>query len=653
MKIIAPKTITSENLVSTTAESENHVTWEYQGISYPTEDQAIDIIAYGGDYIAWQYGGADTAGSYIYLQSRSLGTIDQVAQLQESNAIRDVILFDPVGDVKLFESCQNLVVRAISPDGAFFVLCNDKGIAAIDTGDLTVHHKHLYADPAYTMPEIMHKSYSPALSPSATYLTYAPTKTTVSVVDVATWTISKTADLTSLASGYDEGYITQTRVSDDDLYLFVWLRLYTEATNSWEVEIHRYTLSDDTITLVEATGSQMLYAFVESGFCQGSELIYISSASEPHTITRRDTGSLAVNSSFSVVGESFRTFRVSDSYIVCLFGLSPRVRQFSLTDNSEISVPQLAAPYLPRQHVFSLATEANEAVVGTDSDYRAYDLTVPEVLEPQTLTFSRYDRVIFGNDIYEVIVTTTSTRPDLGAALEPPEWLRIGRINPLRMFDGSIESVTTVDGDLDCSIEYQDLVDGLALFGVSAKSVQIQLIDPVDGVVFDTGALSLLDNTAVTDWYSYVYNPIDVRADFVYTALPPYRSATIRVVLTSHNGIAQVGEMVLGAVRKLGGTAYGTGVGILDFSRKERDTFGNFVITERSYSKRANYDLSVRTNQIAFIQQLLAKLRATPTVFIGAESQPETVVYGFYRGFDIVLEGPVYSDCTIEVEGLT
>jgi uncharacterized protein (DUF2141 family) len=53
------------------------------------------------------------------------------------------------------------------------------------------------------------------------------------------------------------------------------------------------------------------------------------------------------------------------------------------------------------------------------------------------------------------------------------------------------------------------------------------------------------------------------------------------------------------------------------------------------------------------VQKALADIRTTPTVFIGDPNRPETIVYGFYRNFNIVLSTPSISDCTIEVEGLT
>jgi hypothetical protein len=55
---------------------------------------------------------------------------------------------------------------------------------------------------------------------------------------------------------------------------------------------------------------------------------------------------------------------------------------------------------------------------------------------------------------------------------------------------------------------------------------------------------------------------------------------------------------------------------------------------------------------VSAVQKLLADIRTTPTVFIGEDDKPETVVYGFYKQFNIVISTPSISDCSIEVEGL-
>lgn len=278
---------------------------------------------------------------------------------------------------------------------------------------------------------------------------------------------------------------------------------------------------------------------------------------------------------------------------------------------------------------------------------RATNAPVEEVYP----TVSKGDLYIYDDVVYEALLDNQD-RPDQGATASPPTWLSRGAINRLRMFDGQIDSYTEAVGDLEFSIAPSELIDGVALLNMQGRSVRVWLVDG-DQAVYDSGEVSLIDNVDVDDWYSYFYSPITYRSDYVLTSLPPYRGAIFRARISSDGSVSCLGEVVLGRVRRLGDLLWGAGVGIVDFSRKERDEFGGYLVVERKFSKRADYPVEVRTNRVDSIQRLLTALRATPAVYIGAESQPETIVYGFYRAFDIVLSGPVYSECNIEVEGLT
>jgi hypothetical protein len=124
------------------------------------------------------------------------------------------------------------------------------------------------------------------------------------------------------------------------------------------------------------------------------------------------------------------------------------------------------------------------------------------------------------------------------------------------------------------------------------------------------------------------------------------------VILDAGAGTARIGEFVMGRVRQLGVSNFGTSVSIQDYSRKERDQFGNTIIVERKFTKSADFDVTVETAQVFAVQNQLAKIRATPVVFIGDEARASTVVYGFFRQFNIVLDNPSISSCSIEVEGL-
>lgn len=278
---------------------------------------------------------------------------------------------------------------------------------------------------------------------------------------------------------------------------------------------------------------------------------------------------------------------------------------------------------------------------------------VPETDAPTWTagTYTLGQQRVYDHHVYEVIVSSTTDRPDIGAALTTPSWLDLGATNRFKMFDQIISTQTVYAAEIDVDILPGAIINAAAFFGLSGNSITLTMTDPTDGVVF-TETRSLQDNTIIIDWYTYFFEEISFLPDMVFLGLPAYGTATLTAYIDGGAGDAKVGEVVIGKQRTIGVTNFGTSVSIIDYSVKSTDDFGNTVITTRAYSKRADYDVTVETAAVAAVQKALADIRTTPTVFIGDEDRPETVVYGFYKQFNIVLSTPSISDCSIEVEGL-
>lgn len=231
-------------------------------------------------------------------------------------------------------------------------------------------------------------------------------------------------------------------------------------------------------------------------------------------------------------------------------------------------------------------------------------------------------------------------------------WVRLSATNPWAMFTNQISDRTEQATAINVTITPGGVVNGIALYNLEGTEVTIEMDDPTDGIVYDE-TINLQDNSSINTWYEYYFNPIESRSDIAKLDLPPYSTADINVTISAPSGTAACGLLVLGYQRTLGIAENGSGVGILDYNRKETDEFGNTYILERGFSKIASYDVHVQTNKITYIQSLLASLRGTPITWIGAEEYGATIVHGYYRDFDLVYRDVNSSPATIEVEGLT
>jgi hypothetical protein len=257
-----------------------------------------------------------------------------------------------------------------------------------------------------------------------------------------------------------------------------------------------------------------------------------------------------------------------------------------------------------------------------------------------------------GTTLYEVVASPSTTdQPSVGAAKAVPTWTVIGAIGRYKMFDNVISTQSTRTGTIVVTIDPGQIINAVAFFGLAGNTINVVMTDPVEGVVYNQ-TKTLQDNTLIADWYAYFFEGIYPLTDAVFTDLPSYYNATITATIDAGAATAACGEMVIGRQSLLGVANFGTSVSIQDYSIKTTDDFGNVIIQQRAYSKRADYDVTVETNRVSTVQKLLADIRTTPTVFIGEDDKPETVVYGFYKQFNIVISTPSISDCSIEVEGL-
>ncbi|MCE0961807.1 hypothetical protein [Pseudomonas putida] len=258
--------------------------------------------------------------------------------------------------------------------------------------------------------------------------------------------------------------------------------------------------------------------------------------------------------------------------------------------------------------------------------------------------------VMFEHRNYEALVENTNKIPT-GVATDPPTWLDLGPTNRWRMFDDKIGTVTSNPESIDLTIAPGRAVDSLAFFGLDAASIYVRVVDPYQGIVYES-VVSPVSTDGINDWYDYFFSPVEVNEDFVLLGLPAGSYGSIEIKIAKPGGIAKVGALILGKAAVLGEALYGTSVGITDYSRKERDTFGNMIIVERGYSKRAEFDVIVQTSMVSQVQRLLSKYRAKPLVWIGEASVQSTILYGYYKEFNLVISGPTASDCSISVEGL-
>lgn len=268
-------------------------------------------------------------------------------------------------------------------------------------------------------------------------------------------------------------------------------------------------------------------------------------------------------------------------------------------------------------------------------------------------TYTVGNRVIYDHKIYEVVATSTTDRPDLGAAAVPATWLFVSPTNRYKMFDIAVGSGTVNSGSINVTITPTTVCNSVVLFNVDGATAQLIVRTSGGTIVYDQ-TVSLADYGDLNSYFNYYFLPIAETgaSELAFIDIPNYSGASFQLIIDAGGGTATCGEMIIGQKSALAVTNFGTSVGIKDYSVKTIDDFGNVTITTRPYSKRADYDVTVETAQVSQFTKFLASIRSTPAVYIGDPLRGETIVLGYYRDFSVVLSNPSISECSMSVEGL-
>lgn len=262
--------------------------------------------------------------------------------------------------------------------------------------------------------------------------------------------------------------------------------------------------------------------------------------------------------------------------------------------------------------------------------------------------------VQFGTSLYESLAfSNINNQPDVPNS---NFWLRLRSDNRRSMFDRSITNGTSAGSSLEVVLFPNKIIDSIALINLDSELAVIEIRDGAGGPIVYQRTIGLND-VNITDWYQYFFfDPLLKRTQVVLTDIPPYINARIRLTLSKTSGNVSIGEMIFGRLEKLGATQYGANAGIVDYSRKETDEFGNISFVERPFSKRLSCEFYLENAQLNRVQQVMYSLRAKPSVWIASDVptfEEAMIIYGFYRDFSLQIAYPNHSLYNIEIEGLT
>lgn len=285
------------------------------------------------------------------------------------------------------------------------------------------------------------------------------------------------------------------------------------------------------------------------------------------------------------------------------------------------------------------------------------DTNVPENDYPEwsaATTYAKDQRVIVAaqHKVYQSLAdANTGNSPT--AVITPAKWVEVGPTNRWKPFDKSVSSQAVHANAISYRLKPGMAITYLAALNLTgATSMRVRVVDPTYGPVYDK-TLSLSRIPVAAGWWAWFFGERRAPSQALFNDLPSFPAADVLIEIEGSEALA-VGVLLLGQARSFSmGVRMGARVGIQDYSRKERTEFGDVVLVERAFAKRASFSMLLNASEVDSFQTFLASVRATPCLWIGSNRYESTTVYGFYKSFDIVISYYNYSDSELELEGLT
>ncbi len=258
------------------------------------------------------------------------------------------------------------------------------------------------------------------------------------------------------------------------------------------------------------------------------------------------------------------------------------------------------------------------------------------------------DKVYYQHRIYQSILAGTGKNP----YSEPLYWEDIGPTLKWAMFDTLRNTATVGASPITTVITPGTRVDTLAVLGVDADTVRIQMTISGDEVYDETA--DLITRGAVS-WYDYFFQKFRQQSVYLFQNIPPFTNGVITATFTRSTGNPRCGALATGSKVEIGTTQKNPNDDILNFSTIERDSFGNSTLIPRRTAPKATLVVWAAPSLLPGIRAARISLNARPAVFAGLTDNdsaffPSLLILGYYRGWSIALTHLNQVIQTIELE---
>ena len=237
-------------------------------------------------------------------------------------------------------------------------------------------------------------------------------------------------------------------------------------------------------------------------------------------------------------------------------------------------------------------------------------------------------------------------------------WKDVGPTLRWAMFDYDRNTATTRAGSITATVATSARVTALVLFGIDAQEVVVTMRDGVSGPIVYNKTFNL-QRRFVAAWQQHFFAPFIFRQSLVILDLPPYLNGHITVELSKTVATDEVAleSMILGAPVPLGTLQRGAESDIIDFSRIERDVFGNATLVPRKNVPKLTANVFADKADVPAIRKLRSDYAGRPLAFLGVTEGQDAYfdtmsLVGIFKRMTVAVEYPNHALINIEAEGI-
>lgn len=243
----------------------------------------------------------------------------------------------------------------------------------------------------------------------------------------------------------------------------------------------------------------------------------------------------------------------------------------------------------------------------------------------------------------------------------PPEndgvnWFDTGPDNRWAMFALDRSVGTYNPNSIQIIIAPGQRIDSLGLIGLEA--------DRVDICMYATSGLQysyseVLKKRETLSWKDYFLGGFATdRPTFIRYDIPSLLNCVISVVISKIGGVAKCSALVVGQNVYLGSTQNNPKSEALNFSKVDRDAYGNSTLVPRRSVPKTSQELFLEAKYVNAVRDARTSLNATPALWSGLDDKvtdnyfESLLILGIYKEFTIDLENSINARVTLQLEEL-